>query len=138
MVNISTSDQVQRVKRDINLNSNSDINQYGIEHVTVVEDWTAAEERALVRKLDLRVLFPCCIVYFLAYLDRANMGFVNILQEGTSDSFTNSLKLHGTEFNWVRMLPKNYPQILELIISLSPFQCPILWLLHFSSRLTCS
>lgn len=60
-----------------------------------------AEERALVRKLDLRVLFPCCIVYFLAYLDRANMGFVNILQKGTDDAFSTSLKLHGTEFNWV-------------------------------------
>jgi hypothetical protein len=31
-------------------------------------DWTEAEERALVRKLDLRVLFPACIIYFLAYL----------------------------------------------------------------------
>jgi hypothetical protein len=87
----------------IRLTIYSDIGQHDIEHVTVVDDWTPAEERALVRKLDLRVLFPCCIVYFLAYLDRANMGFVNILQKGTRDSFTNSLKLHGTEFNWVRV-----------------------------------
>jgi hypothetical protein len=34
------------------------------------QDWTSAEERALVRKLDLRVLFPCCIIYFIAYLGK--------------------------------------------------------------------
>ncbi|KAF2164820.1 hypothetical protein M409DRAFT_24725 [Zasmidium cellare ATCC 36951] len=63
-------------------------------------DWSVAEERALVRKLDFRVLFPCCILYFLAYLDRANMGFVNVLQKGTPDNFSESLHLHGTDFNW--------------------------------------
>jgi hypothetical protein len=31
-------------------------------------NWTEAEERALVRKLDFRVLLPACIIYFLAYL----------------------------------------------------------------------
>jgi hypothetical protein len=37
-----------------------------------------------VRKLDLRVLLPCCIIYFLAYLDRANLGIVKILQKGSA------------------------------------------------------
>lgn len=32
----------------------------------VEQDWDAKEEAALVRKLDLRVLFPCCLVYFVA------------------------------------------------------------------------
>jgi hypothetical protein len=88
------------------LTSHAENGQAAIEHVTVVDDWTPAEERALVRKLDFRVLFPCCIVYFLAYLDRANMGFVNILQKGTEDDFASSLRLHGTEFNWVSMDPR--------------------------------
>ncbi|PCH05669.1 Major facilitator superfamily domain, general substrate transporter [Penicillium occitanis (nom. inval.)] len=54
-------------------------------------DWDPAEERRLVRKLDMRVLLPCCIIYFLAYLDRANLGNVKILQHGTPMSLENSL-----------------------------------------------
>ena len=53
-----------------------------------------------MRKFDLRVLLPCCIVYFLAYLDRANMGFVGVLQADTPDSFIESLHLKGIQFNW--------------------------------------
>jgi hypothetical protein len=47
--------------------------QTKVEQVNALIDWTPEEEARLVRKLDLRVLLPCCIVYFLAYLDRANM-----------------------------------------------------------------
>ncbi|KAF9892101.1 hypothetical protein FE257_002507 [Aspergillus nanangensis] len=64
------------------------------------EDWTAAEEAALLRKLDLRVLIPCCIVYFLAYLDRVNLGNVKVLQASTEHSITAALNLQGTQFNW--------------------------------------
>ncbi|KAI1625629.1 major facilitator superfamily domain-containing protein [Exophiala viscosa] len=71
-----------------------------VEHVAAIQDWNAAEEAALVRKLDCRVLLPCCIIYFLAYLDRANMGFVNIMHAGTKDSFEENLHLKGTDFNW--------------------------------------
>ena len=47
--------------------------QTKVEQVNTLIDWQPEEEAKLVRKLDLRVLLPCCIVYFLAYLDRANM-----------------------------------------------------------------
>jgi len=72
-----------------------------MEKATTVQDWDAAEERRLVRKLDFRVLLPCCIVYFLVYLDRANLGNVKILQSKTPDSLEESLHLHGLQFNWV-------------------------------------
>ncbi|KAF4759765.1 hypothetical protein HAV15_005119 [Penicillium sp. str.  len=66
----------------------------------VEQDWTPEEEAKLLRKLDLRVLFPCCVIYFLAYLDRVNLGNVKILQSGTPSSITNSTGLKGVEFNW--------------------------------------
>jgi hypothetical protein len=63
-----------------------------------------------VRKLDGRVLVPCCIIYFLAYLDRANMGFVNVLRAGKPSSFEETLHLKGADFNWVTMtMPRLLP-----------------------------
>jgi hypothetical protein len=50
-----------------------------VEHVSAVRDWDEEEERRLVRKLDTRVLLPCCIVYFLAYLDRVRAPITDIL-----------------------------------------------------------
>ncbi|KAK3628525.1 hypothetical protein LTR56_018570 [Elasticomyces elasticus] len=90
-----------------------------VEQVNTLIDWEVAEERALVRKLDLRVLLPCCIVYFLAYLDRANMGFVGVLQAETPDSFSESLDLHGIEFNWSLVsldLPADAKKVTALLI----------------------
>ncbi|KAL2864409.1 major facilitator superfamily domain-containing protein [Aspergillus lucknowensis] len=72
-----------------------------IERLTTVRaDWADEEERRLVRKLDARVVFPCCVVYMLAYLDRSNLANVKILQAETPDSLETSLNLKGVEFNW--------------------------------------
>lgn len=91
-----------------------------IERLNTLEpDWEAKEKRALVPKLDLRVLFPCgkhplniyflilslttwlVVIYVLAYLDRSNLGNVKILQKGGLDSLETSLNLANGEFNWV-------------------------------------
>ncbi|KAL9088345.1 MAG: hypothetical protein Q9165_006270 [Trypethelium subeluteriae] len=80
--------------------SRSDVEGDGEEKELVEQNWTKTDEAKLRRKIDLRVLFPCCIINFLAVLDRANMGNVKILQQGTPDSLKASLGLHGTQFNW--------------------------------------
>ncbi|ETN40918.1 uncharacterized protein HMPREF1541_05198 [Cyphellophora europaea CBS 101466] len=77
-----------------------DASQDRAEEVNAVKDWSEAEERRLVRKLDLRVLFPCCIVYFLAYLDRANMGYASTMQSKRPDNINVNLGLVGAQFNW--------------------------------------
>ncbi|KAH7327535.1 major facilitator superfamily domain-containing protein [Rhexocercosporidium sp. MPI-PUGE-AT-0058] len=63
-------------------------------------DWTRAEERALVRKLDMRVLLPCFIIYVLAYMDRSNLGNIKVMQKGLPSSFEKRLGLKGVQFNW--------------------------------------
>ncbi|KAL5363340.1 major facilitator superfamily domain-containing protein [Aspergillus floccosus] len=78
-----------------------DTSEDRIERLNAVEeDWSPAEEAALLRKLDLRVLLPCCLVYFVAYLDRVNLGNVKVLRTNTPDSISNALDLQGTQFNW--------------------------------------
>ncbi|KAK7980273.1 hypothetical protein PG989_012730 [Apiospora arundinis] len=67
---------------------------------TVEVDWSTEEERALRRKLDLRVLLPCFLVYFFAYLDRGNIGNVKILRSGTDYNISKQLHLAGRDFNW--------------------------------------
>ena len=71
-----------------------------IEQTNAIVDWEAAEERRLVRKIDTRVLLPCCILYFLAYLDRANMGYAGVLQSDTERNMRTELGLVGIQFNW--------------------------------------
>ncbi|KAF2169747.1 hypothetical protein M409DRAFT_33245, partial [Zasmidium cellare ATCC 36951] len=66
----------------------------------VLVDWEEAEERALLWKLDFRVLFPCCILTMSNFLLRANMGYVNVLRAGTKDTLSKELGLHGIVFNW--------------------------------------
>ena len=64
------------------------------QNATLIEpDWPPQEERRLLWKLDMRVLFPCCIIYMLAYLDRANLGNVKIVQAKTPDSLEESLRM---------------------------------------------
>ena len=64
-------------------------------------DWSHEEERALVQKLDIRLLTTCFVIFLLAYLDRGNIGSIRILQHGGPDSLEQTLKLKGTDFNWV-------------------------------------
>lgn len=50
----------------------------------IAAQWTEGteEEKKLLRKLDWRIL-PCTwVLYFLGYLDRANIGYVASLQLG--------------------------------------------------------
>lgn len=83
------------------VNGKYDTSEDRIENATVLTpDWTPEEERKLVRKLDFRVLFPACIIYFLAYLDRANLGNVKILGLGTPASIEGRLGLVGNDFSW--------------------------------------
>ncbi|KAF2169301.1 hypothetical protein M409DRAFT_36234, partial [Zasmidium cellare ATCC 36951] len=58
------------------------------------------EERKLIWKLDFRILLPCCLLYFIAYLDRSNMGYANTLRAETKYSLSSALDLHGSDFSW--------------------------------------
>ena len=99
-------------KRCLNSDSASDIE----EKPAVKPEWTTEEETKLRRKLDRRLLLPCCMIFFLSILDRANLGNVKILRQGTPDSLGASLGLHGTQFNWAVAMT-SFPVLALLIPS---------------------
>lgn len=56
--------------------------------------WTPEEERAVRRKLDLRLVPPVTLLYLLCFIDRANVGNARI------QGMAKDLNLVGYRFNW--------------------------------------
>ena len=46
--------------------------------VDVGESYTAEEERAVLRKIDLTVLPMMCVVFFLQYLDKQSLSYASV------------------------------------------------------------
>lgn len=59
--------------------------------------WTAAEERAVVRKTDLKLLTWLCVMFFGLQLDRGN------LSNALADDFLKDMKLSSDDYNNVRL-----------------------------------
>ena len=55
--------------------------------------WSKAEEKALIRRLDLRVCAYCCLMFFALQLDRANIS------QALSDNFLKDLGMNTNDYN---------------------------------------
>ncbi|KXS11505.1 MFS general substrate transporter [Gonapodya prolifera JEL478] len=64
--------------------------------------WDPEVEKRLVRKLDFRIMPLVWIIFFIAYINLAN---VKVLATGTPDSIENSIGTVGTQYNWAISLP---------------------------------
>lgn len=65
------------------------------EQASIVATPTAAEEAAVIRKLDWRLLPMVFILYTLAILDRSNLGNAKLAKMG------NDIDLSGNNYNWL-------------------------------------
>eukprot|EP01103_Thecamoeba_quadrilineata_P011200 TRINITY_DN2624_c0_g1_i6.p1 TRINITY_DN2624_c0_g1~~TRINITY_DN2624_c0_g1_i6.p1 ORF type:complete len:135 (+),score=19.25 TRINITY_DN2624_c0_g1_i6:391-795(+) len=66
-----------------------------VKSTTHTNDWTDEEERAVLWKLDTRLVPFLAVLYLLSFLDRANIGNARIagLEEDAN--------LSSSEFNWI-------------------------------------
>ena len=55
--------------------------------------WSIAEEKALIRRLDIRVCAYCCLMFFALQLDRANIS------QALSDNFLKDLGMNTDDYN---------------------------------------
>ncbi|MCJ1457122.1 hypothetical protein MMC28_007488 [Mycoblastus sanguinarius] len=55
--------------------------------------WSSAEEKGLIRKLDIRVCAYACLMFFALQLDRGN------IQQALSDNFLNDLHMNTNDYN---------------------------------------
>lgn len=46
--------------------------------VDIEESYTAEEERAVLRKIDLTILPMMCVVFFLQYLDKQSLSYASV------------------------------------------------------------
>lgn len=46
--------------------------------VDVGESYTAEEERAVLRKIDLTILPMMCVIFFLQYLDKQSLSYASV------------------------------------------------------------
>lgn len=65
-------------------------------------EWTAAEEKKIVRRLDWHVCLWACVMFFALQLDRGNIS------QALSDNMLDDLGLTTNEYNYGKLLP--YPQ----------------------------
>ncbi|KAL2151434.1 hypothetical protein VTH82DRAFT_6532 [Thermothelomyces myriococcoides] len=66
--------------------------------------YTAAEERALLRRQDLTILPLSAGIYFLCYLDRSNIGNARILNSSTGDDMQTEIGATARQFNIALMI----------------------------------
>ncbi|KAG8682775.1 hypothetical protein FRC08_014734 [Ceratobasidium sp. 394] len=60
--------------------------------------WTEAEEWAIVRKIDLKIMIWCCVMFFALQLDRGNIS------AALSDNLLKDLKLNTNDYNNGQMI----------------------------------
>lgn len=57
-------------------------------------DFSSVDEKAVLRKMDIRLLPMLALLYLLSFLDRGNIGNAKI------EGLTETLHMTGPEYNW--------------------------------------
>lgn len=79
-------------------NAGHDVHQKSTHHDPTWDgtgvDFSNVDEKATLRKMDLRLLPMLALLYLLSFLDRGNIGNAKI------EGLTETLNMTGPEYNW--------------------------------------
>lgn len=86
-------DHLERYETHVSPNEQGEIKRHSISGAFIPP--TAAEEAAVIRKLDWRLLPFVLVLYSLSILDRSNLGNAKLA------GMTKSIDLAGLRYNWL-------------------------------------
>ncbi|KAJ3094437.1 hypothetical protein HDU96_001685 [Phlyctochytrium bullatum] len=83
-------------------NTEKAIAEVTAEGETVVVDWTPEEERKVMRKIDIRIVPLCLMLYLFSFLDRVNIGNARVIGLNPRTGLgqmERDLGMRGNDFN---------------------------------------
>ncbi|CAK7198065.1 hypothetical protein SEUCBS139899_000723 [Sporothrix eucalyptigena] len=96
---------------DIPIDSNStsatpndvnDVNDASFDRTAFLASFSAAEEKAIMRKIDYRLLVLAGIIYMIKQIDVNNASSVKVLSPNEPTNILIQLKMTANEYNWVQ------------------------------------
>ena len=79
-----------------------DVNAPGFDRASFLASFSAAEERAIVRKIDYRLLALAGIIYMVKQIDVNNAASVKVLSPGEPTNILVQLGMTADQYNWVQ------------------------------------
>ena len=88
----------------VGVNTDSDIDGYDAERMRARSALTTEEEKKLMRRVDIRMMILCSLIFLIKNLDSANISNVRIMNAGTPRNIMTQLKLTSDEYSLLTVL----------------------------------
>ncbi|KAL3297450.1 putative pantothenate transporter [Colletotrichum asianum] len=82
----------------------SDVSGFGADRMRARSLLTAAEEKALMRRVDFRIMTICSLLFLMKNIDADNISNARIMNKGTSRNIMTQLGMTSDEYNLLNVL----------------------------------
>ncbi|KAI8169049.1 MFS transporter prlL [Colletotrichum sp. SAR 10_70] len=86
----------------------SDVSGFDAERMRARSLLTAAEEKALMRRVDFRIMTICSLLFLMKNIDADNISNARIMNKGTSRNIMTQLGMTSDEYNLLNVLKVPY------------------------------
>lgn len=88
----------------VGANNDSDIDGYDAARMAARSALTTEEEKKLMRRVDIRMMILCSLIFLIKNLDMANLSNARIMNAGTPQNIMTQLKLTSDEYSLLTVL----------------------------------